>query len=136
MTLLSPIWLFLLLPLGLSLWLWRPPTRFLFALRALSLVLVILSLAGLSLRLPSRVGTVVVVADRSLSMPANSKELQKESAQLIHRAMSGDDKLAVVSFGQTAAVEKAPGVGGFEDFNQQVGGNASSLGERSRWPCR
>ena len=28
MTLLAPIWLFLLIPVGLSLWLWRPPTRF------------------------------------------------------------------------------------------------------------
>ena len=65
MTLLAPIWLFLLIPLGLSLFLWRPPTWFLVGVRALSLLLVVLFLAGVALRLPSRVGTVVVIADRS-----------------------------------------------------------------------
>ncbi len=38
MSLPHPIWLFLLVPLGLSLWRWRLPGRLLLALRALALV--------------------------------------------------------------------------------------------------
>lgn len=129
MTLLAPIWLLLLIPLGLSLLLWRPPTWLLFAVRALSLLLVVLALAGLALRLPSRAGTVVVVADRSLSMPPGSTATQKEAVELIRGAMGGDDRLAVVAFGQEVAVEHAPGTGPFAGFSHQVGGNASNLAE-------
>jgi Mg-chelatase subunit ChlD len=129
MTLLAPIWLFLLLPLGLALWLWRPPTKLLVALRLASLLLVVFALAGLSLRLPSKTGTVVVIADRSLSMPATSSVQQKEAIDILKNAMTGDDRLAVVSFGQQVAVEQAPSGGAFGGFNHQVGGNASSLCE-------
>lgn len=129
MTLLAPIWLFLLIPLGLALWLWRPPTLLMLGLRIASLLLVVFALAGLSLRLPSKAGTVVVIADRSLSMPATSATQQKEAIDIIRNAMGGDDQYAVVSFGQHVAVEKAPGLGPFQGFNHQVGGNASSLAE-------
>ncbi len=129
MTLLAPIWLFLLLPLGLAVWLWRPPTKLLVALRLTSLLLVVFALAGLALRLPSKAGTVVVIADRSLSMPGNSLAQQKEAIGILTKAMSGDDRLAVVSFGQQVAVEKAPDERAFGDFNHQVGGNASNLAE-------
>ncbi len=129
MTLLSPTWLFLLLPLGLALWLWRPPTRFLTLTRGLSVVLVVLALAGLTLRLPSRAGTVVVVVDRSLSMPDDSDKAAHEAVNLIGSHRRGDDRLAVVSFGQHVAVEHAPQAGPFAGFVNQVGGNASNLGE-------
>jgi Mg-chelatase subunit ChlD len=128
-TLLSPVWLLVLIPLGLALWLFRPPTRILFGLRATAVLLVVFALAGLALRLPSRAGTVVVIADRSLSMPANSEIAQKEMIDLIQDKMSSDDRLAVVSFGQHVAVEHPPGTGKFPGFQHQVGGNASSLGE-------
>lgn len=127
MTLLAPIWLLVLVPLGLSLWLWPPPTRLLLALRWLSFALVVLTLAGLALRLPSRSGTVVVLADRSLSMPPGSPVAQKEAIDLIRGGMSGDDRLAVVSFGQEVAIEQAPGDRPFAGFSHEVGGNASNL---------
>ena len=129
MTLLSPIWLFLAVPLALALWVWRPPTRLLLGVRLASLLLVLLSLAGLALRLPSKAGTVVIVVDRSLSMPAGSVEMQKESIDLIIKEMGGNDRVAVVSFGERVAVERAPEVGPFAGFAHQVGGSASSLGE-------
>jgi hypothetical protein len=115
--------------MALCLWLWRPPTRFLMAVRGLSVVLVVLALAGVALRLPSRVGTVVVVVDRSLSMPEGSEKQAKEMIDLIHDKMDSDDRLAVVSFGQQVAIEQAPQSGPFAGFVNQVGGNASNLGE-------
>ena len=129
MTLLSPFWLFLFVPLLLSLWVWRPPTWFLFGVRLLSILFVLVSLAGLALRLPSKAGTVVVVVDRSLSMPLGSVESQKESIDLIIKERTGDDRVAVISFGQLVAVERAPEVGPFAGFAHQVGGSASNLGE-------
>jgi Mg-chelatase subunit ChlD/uncharacterized membrane protein len=128
-TLLQPIWLFLLIPLGLSLWLWRLPTRLLTVLRLLSLLFLVLALCGLALRLPSRAGTVVVLADRSLSMPPKSEAAQKLAIDLVQAPMSADDKLAVVSFGRTAAVDRVPQDGAFAGFVTQVGGDASSLAE-------
>jgi uncharacterized membrane protein len=129
MTLLSPIWLLVIIPLALGLWLLRPASWWLFAARAVALLFIVLALAGLALRLPSRAGTVVVIADRSLSMPARSDAKQKEDIELIHSKMSSDDRLAVVSFGQQVAVEHPPGSAPFGGFVHQVGGNASNLGE-------
>lgn len=129
MILLQPIWLFLLIPLVLSLWLWRLPTRLLVGLRLAALVLLILALSGLALRLPSRAGTVVVLADRSLSMPPKSEAAQKLAIDLIQARMSAEDRLAVVSFGRTAAVDQVPQQGVFGGFVTQVGGDASSLAE-------
>ena len=129
MTILQPIWLFLLIPLGLSIWLWRLPTRLLVALRLLALVLLILALSGLALRLPSQAGTVVVLADRSLSMPADSEAAQKLAIDLVQARMHGDDKLAVVSFGRTAAIDQVPQTFAFPGFTTQVGGDASNLTE-------
>ena len=57
------LYLLLALPLAASLWTWGFRTRWLLGLRVATLALVLLALAGLSLRLPSRAGTVVVVAD-------------------------------------------------------------------------
>ena len=74
MTLLQPIWLALLVPLVLALWAWRPPTRLLLALRALSLLLLLMSLCGLTLRLPSRVVAFRPHAnDRSMTTVASAK---------------------------------------------------------------
>ncbi len=129
MTIMQPIWLFLLIPLLLSLWLWRLPTRLLVLLRLGLVLLLILALSGLALRLPSRAGTVVVLADRSLSMPARSEAAQKLAIDLVASKMSADDRLAVVSFGREAKVDQVPQHGAFSGFMTQVGGDASSLTE-------
>ncbi len=129
MTLLHPIWLFLLLPLGAALWIWRPATRLLLGLRLVSLLCVVLALCGLAIRLPSRAGTVVVVTDRSQSMPGNSEAAQKEAIDLIHDAMSSNDRLAVVSFGESTAIEQQPQVEKFAGFVNDVGRDGSNLAE-------
>ncbi|HEY7314752.1 MAG TPA: VWA domain-containing protein [Gemmataceae bacterium] len=126
---LHPIWLFLAIPLALSLWLWRMPSRLLLILRALTLSLLLLALCGVVLRLPSQAGTVVVVADRSQSMPPGSAAAQKEAIDLLQKTMGPDDRLAVVSFGRTAAVEQPPTTGQFPGFVHEVGDDASNLAD-------
>ncbi|MHB1425892.1 MAG: VWA domain-containing protein, partial [Gemmataceae bacterium] len=129
MILLHPIWLFLAIPLSLSLWLWRIPSRLLLVLRGLTLLLLLLALCGLVLRLPSQAATVVVVADRSQSMPTGSVAAQKEVIDLLQKAMGANDRLAVVSFGRTIAVEQPPSVGPFAGFVHEVGDDASNLAD-------
>jgi von Willebrand factor type A domain len=129
MILLYPVWLFLAVPLLVSLWLWPLPTRLLRGLRLAALVLLLLGLCGATLRLPSRAGTVVVVADRSASMPSDSEGIQKEAIRLLQEQMGPDDRLSVVSFGRTSAIERVPRVGSFGGFLHEVGSDASNLDE-------
>jgi Mg-chelatase subunit ChlD len=128
-TLLHPVWLFLIIPLAVSLWLWPMPSRLLRVLRFVGLTLLVLAACGLALRLPSRAGTVVVVADRSESMPPGSETQMKEVIDLIQSTMSSEDRLAVVSFGQAVAVEQRPQTEKFAGFANEVGRDASNLAE-------
>lgn len=129
MTILQPIWLFLLIPLLVSLWIWRLPTRLLTALRLASILLLILALSDLALRFPGQSGTLIVVADRSLSMPPDSEANQKLAIDLLQKKMGPENRLGIVSFGRTVAVDHAPQPGVFGGFVSQVGGDASSLAE-------
>jgi Mg-chelatase subunit ChlD len=128
-TFLNPIWLILAIPLLAAWWVWKPPARFLQVARLGIILLLLLALSGLAVRLPSRAGTVVVVADRSLSIPEGGAAAQREAIELIQRAMGADDRLAVVSFGQNAVIERAPQSGIFAGFTNQVEPDASNLKE-------
>jgi Mg-chelatase subunit ChlD len=122
-----PVWLLLAIPLGVSLLIWRIPRRQLLSLRVGVLILILLALAGFSIELPSRAGMVLVVADRSRSMPPGSDVTQKETIDLIQAAARGDQQLAVISFGETVALEQPPQSGKFAGFMNDVGGDASNL---------
>jgi Mg-chelatase subunit ChlD len=128
-TLLHPIWLVLAIPLLAAWWIWRQPSGLLRGLRLAMLLAALLALCGLAIRLPSRRGTIVVLADRSLSMPESSEAVQREAIELIQRAMDRDDRLAVVSFGGTAAVERSPQTGAFAGFAAALNRDASNLAE-------
>ena len=127
MTLLHPIWLLLLIPLIISLRVWKLPSRLLTGLRLAILSLILLAMCGLAVKLPSRAGTVIVVADRSQSMPPDSEAKQKEAIDLIQSAMGSNSNLAVVSFGRNAAIEQSPQSGKFAGFVNEVYGDASDL---------
>ncbi|MCY2932223.1 MAG: VWA domain-containing protein [Planctomycetota bacterium] len=129
MTFQNPAWLLLALPLGLSMWMWPMPSRLLAALRGAVLTMIVLALAGLSVKAPARGGTVVVVADRSLSMPARAAEEQKEIIDTLWRRMAGGDRLAVVCFGAAAAVDHPPQAGRFDAFSADVSPEGSNLAE-------
>lgn len=123
----EPYWLFLALPLTVALCLWPPPSRLQRVLRVVSVVFVLLALAGLTIRLPSRAGLIVVVADRSASMPEGAENRQMETIKLLQGRMSSADQLAVVSFGQTAGLDRAPSSQPFDRFQFNVERNGSDL---------
>lgn len=128
-TFLQPIWLLLLLPAGVALWLWPLPGRWQRLLRGVTLVLIVLALARLAVRLPDRSGVVIVVADRSASMPAQAAAAQEEIIRLLERSRRPRDEVGVVSFGQRAVVESVPQRGAFPGFRAEVGRDQSSLAE-------
>ena len=127
MMLTAPAWLVLAIPLAAAVWWWRPPSRLLTVLRCLLLAAVVTAMCGPAVKLPSRAGTVVVVADRSLSMPPTAGEMQKEAVGLIQAKMSGSDRLAVVSFGRRPNVDLPPDGGKFGGFVTQVDPEGSDL---------
>jgi Mg-chelatase subunit ChlD len=123
----QPVWLLLLIPLAVAFFAWPLPNRGLRIIRAVAFVLVVLAMARLAIRFPDRAGTVVVVADRSDSMPENAAASQKETIGLLHKAMRPRDLLGVVSFGRQAVIERSPQQGEFGGFTGQVGTDHSSL---------
>ena len=123
----QPVWLLLLIPLAVAWWVWPLPGIWLRLLRAVTLVLIVFALAQLAIRLPDRSGTVIVVADRSESMPNNSAASQKETIDLLHKSMGAHDELGVVSFGREAVVEQSPQHGDFGGFTAQIGPEHSDL---------
>ena len=123
-----PVWLLLAIPTVVSLLIWRIPRRQLLSLRIGVLLLILLALAGFSIELPARTGMVLVVVDRSRSMPPGSDMTQKETIDLI-QAARGDQQLAVISFGETVALEQPPQSGKFAGFMNDVGGDASNLAD-------
>ena len=93
----QPAAFLILLPLLALFTIRRLPTRILNVLRVLLYLMIAAAMGGVSVRLPERAGTLVVLADRSRSMPDGARQ---EMEQLIHRlersAPSGSN-LSVIS---------------------------------------
>ena len=124
-----PVWLVLALPLA-ALWLtWPLPTRSLRLLRLTGLSLVLLGLCQPAVRLPSRAGTLVVVADRSDSMPLDALSRELEVIRALHDSMPTGNRLGVVSFGRRAVVEFPPQQREFPGFVHEVAPDQSGLSD-------
>jgi Mg-chelatase subunit ChlD len=129
LTAFQPVWFLLLIPLATAWYAWPLPARGLKWLRAVVFLLVVLALAQVALKLPDRAGTVVVVADRSESMPLDADASQKEIIRLLYRSMGPRDQLGIVSFGRDAVVEQSPQHTEFGGFTARVGSDHSSLND-------
>jgi len=125
----QPVWLLLLIPLAAAWLAWPLPARSLRILRAVVFIFTVFALAQVAIKLPDRAGTVVVVADRSASMPQNSAASEKEVIGLLHKSMGPRDQMGVVAFGQQAVVEQSPQRTEFPGFAAQVGTDHSSVND-------
>lgn len=123
----APHWLLLGVPLLVFVRLRPMPSRLLAGLRLALLALLLLALSRPSLRLPARSGMLVVVADRSASMPPASAGQQLELVRLAREAMGRDPLLGVVAFGRQAVVEHAPQRGPFAGFAATLDDRQSNL---------
>jgi len=89
--------------------------------------LVLLAMSRPAVKLPERSGTIVMVADRSASMPQDGLDTQQEIADMLQSSMGGGDQFAIVAFGQQAVLEHAPQVGKFAGFAADIGKYQSNL---------
>ncbi len=128
MSLAHPEWLLLLLPLGLVWWFYRGPTRPWQILRALLLIALVLAMAEPQLSSEKQGGLIVVVADRSASMPESAERDQLDAISTLRANMGSHDRLAVVSFGASPAIDAPPGRTPFTEFLTTPDPSGSSIG--------
>ncbi len=124
-----PELLLLLLPAAYAWWRLRGPDRPTAALRAGLLALLVVALAGPYLRTAERGRDLVIVVDRSRSMPAGSLESALELARLAEERRGDGDRVALVSFGADARIERLPSAQArFTAFAHAVDADGSDLG--------
>jgi len=125
-----PALLLLLVP---ALWVWwrtRESSRATQAVRLLCLAALVLALAAPYMKTRDDGRDLVMVVDRSLSMPREGERSALELVRLAEKARRSGDRLAVVSFGGRAAIEALPSeTGVFAGFERDVDADASDLGE-------
>ncbi len=125
----DPHWLLLLIPGVIMLWpVWQVSKK-IFILRMMILFLVVLALSGLQLRIAAKDGAIVIVADRSLSMPVDADKRVAETMELLHRQMPENGRIGLVSFASEARVELSPGRAPFSGFAGELNQEASNLYE-------
>jgi len=125
MTFSQPFWLLLLIPLIFLIRAWPGPGRVMTTFRCLSLLFLLLALSSPGILLEKQKGTVIVVVDRSKSMPVDHNI--PEIFTLLQSSRPQGSNLGVVSFGQSAIPEKYPSEEDFAGFNQDPGGDGSNL---------
>ncbi|MCK5707097.1 MAG: VWA domain-containing protein [Candidatus Aureabacteria bacterium] len=126
-TFLQPFWIIFIIPV-MMLWYFRSqPSKLLNFLRFFTLIFFITASCKPSIKSYNRTGTIVVLADRSLSMPENGSIKQKEIIDLLQKNARLSGNVAVVSFGRNAAVEQHRGKSTFSGFINNVGKDQSQL---------
>ncbi|MDR2440495.1 MAG: VWA domain-containing protein [Planctomycetaceae bacterium] len=126
----QPIWFFLLIPITCLLYFWRIPSKLLTGLRFAVFLLIVLAMTQPMFKLPARSGTIIVVADRSRSMPTGSATAQKHAVNLLLNHIGKEDRLGVVSFGAKSFSERIPAglaAGAFGEFTADIQADASNL---------
>ncbi len=125
-----PELLLLLLP---ALWIWwstRAASRTTQAIRLLAIVLVVGAIAAPYLRTSTAGRDLVIVVDRSLSMPTDSGDTARELIALAEDAREAGDRTAIVSFGGGAVLESLPHeTQNFSSFTRPLDPDSSDLGE-------
>ena len=128
---LEPGWLLLLPPLILT-FRWLPGGRFLRVVHFLVAVVVVAALARIEIRLDSNRGHLIVVCDRSDSMPPKNDARLKETIEILEKTRPAGSKLAVVGFGRNVTVERGMAEGEFGGFTGAVDPSGSRLPDALR----
>ncbi len=125
---LHPELLLVLVPAAIAWWFLRGPVRATAIVRALALMLLVVALAEPWVRTARTGRDLVIVADRSRSMPIGSRESILELLRLAREARSSGDRIAIVSFGEHAQIEQLPAENpAFTQFERSVGADGSDL---------
>lgn len=127
MTLLNPYWLILLLPVLLAAWQWKSPSRMLKMINITAMLTVVFALAGPVLHLRSQGGVLVVLADRSASMPQNVDAAHKELIDILQSHMTSRDRIKVISLAKKPLLEAGAETGRFAGFAGEVNRNGTNM---------
>ncbi|MCP4916537.1 MAG: VWA domain-containing protein [Proteobacteria bacterium] len=126
--LLFPELLLLLIPAGLAWWFSRGRGRLGEALRVALLLSLVVAVAAPFLRRPTTGRDVVVVVDRSRSMPEDAGKTARELIGLVEDTRGDGDRVGIVVVGREARIEAAPSEQGvFTDFERVVDPDGSDL---------
>ncbi len=127
MSFLWPVAWLLILPLAAFLF-WRPfRLSRLNVLRMFLYVMLVFAFSGPVVEWPDRAGTLMIVVDRSRSMPEHAKRDAESMIRRLAAAMPADSRFGVVSFGADAMLEKLPGSPGFDELKSRVDPDGSNL---------
>ncbi|MBK7874207.1 MAG: VWA domain-containing protein [Planctomycetes bacterium] len=127
---LHPELLLLLVPAAAAWWALREREFWTDCVRAVALVLIVLALARPYLETAQEGRDLVFVVDRSRSMPDGAQQNALELVQLAEEARRDGDRVAVVSFGAGAALERLPSeTARFSAFERSLDRDGSDLGE-------
>ncbi|MCP3914548.1 MAG: VWA domain-containing protein [bacterium] len=126
---LHPELLILAVPIGFLWWRTRGHGVVTLVLRAVVALLLVLALAGPYLETEDKGRDLVVVVDRSRSMPPGSVDSAVELIELAEDERKDGDHVYVVSFGAGARIEHATlGDERFQGFGELVDADGSDLG--------
>lgn len=99
-------------------------------LRVAMLLVLLVAMTGPQINLGGRGIDVIVVADRSRSLPGGSEARIRELIQNVQRGRRGGDRVGVVTFGSSAALEsRLSQETVLSDFKQQVLPDGSDLND-------
>lgn len=120
----------LLLPAAFAAWKLRASDRITTALRWTLLAVLVLALTGPYLHTADRGRDLVLVVDRSRSMPSGANDTGLELARLAEAARGDGDRVAIVTFGAEANVERLPSSDArLARFELDVDSDGSDLGQ-------
>ncbi len=111
-------WLFLFVaPLMWTLWVYTPHSTIVKLLRLAITCVLTLGLVNPSCTVPTTQQNIIVVVDRSDSMPRNVDDMATETIQELEKSLGQGDNLAVLSVAQTVILDKALNQTPFQGFN-------------------
>ena len=104
----EPHWLILIFPLLCLVFWFRPDSKIILSIRILLILVLCFALSSPIIKIKGREGVIVVVADRSSSMPVNIDKRIQETTGILLENMPINSKLGLVSFNDKARIEFSP----------------------------
>jgi uncharacterized membrane protein len=125
----EPHWLLLLIPLVFLVYIFKPESKIILNLRLLLIVIVCLALSAPIMKISGKEGVVVVVADRSSSMPDDIDKRIQETTNILLESMPVNSRLALVSYTDKARIEFSPTKNDVSALSTKQNPDASNMAE-------
>lgn len=125
----DPHWLILIFPLVLLVFYFKPDSKILLTIRIILILTLCLALSNPIVKLLGKEGVVVVVADRSLSMPSDIDKRINETAGILLESMPINSRIGLVSFSDKARIEFSPTKTEITSLSEVQNPDASNLAD-------